>query len=150
MSGVRNATRRPVPRTLELGNNRFRLHVFCATGNFGNRRHRRSVLEFTPRCGNELCHHAADRQGHLCHLRAPADGDLCDTGPIAKFFGDSSFTNAASTTGTGTITYASDKSAVATVNASTGEVTIKGAGTATITATAAETAHIPRVRQATR
>ena len=40
--------------------------------------------------------------------------------------------------GDGTVSYASDNTAVATVNATTGEVTIVGAGTATITATVAD------------
>lgn len=54
---------------------------------------------------------------------------------------DSDFTRAASlSTGDGAITYSSDKPEVAVVNATTGEVTIKGAGTANITATAAQTA----------
>ena len=48
---------------------------------------------------------------------------------------DAAFTNELTKTGDGTVTYASDNTAVATVNASTGEVTIMGAGTAIITAT---------------
>ena len=43
------------------------------------------------------------------------------------------------TKGDGSVTYKSDNENVATVKATTGEVTIVGAGTATITATAAET-----------
>ena len=43
------------------------------------------------------------------------------------------------TKGDGSVTYASSDEKIATVNATTGEVTIVGAGTATITATAAET-----------
>lgn len=43
------------------------------------------------------------------------------------------------TEGDGSVTYKSDKENVATVDAATGKVTIVGAGTATITATAAET-----------
>ena len=43
------------------------------------------------------------------------------------------------TKGDGSVIYKSDKENVATVDATTGEVTIVGAGTATITATAAET-----------
>ena len=60
-------------------------------------------------------------------------------GPINKYFGDSSFTNTASTTGTGAITYSGDNDAVATVTPNTGEVTIHGVGTVHITATAAAT-----------
>ena len=62
------------------------------------------------------------------------------TTSISKTYGDSSFTNLATTTGNGTITYASNNTNVAIVNANTGAVTIKGVGTATITATAAATA----------
>ena len=70
------------------------------------------------------------------------DVSFADAGPIAKTFGDSNFTNAASnaTAGGGAITYSGNNNAVATVNVSTGEVTIVGAGTVTVTATAAATA----------
>ena len=54
-------------------------------------------------------------------------------GPIDKTYGDASFTNAASG-GSGSITYSSNAAAVATVDATTGAVTITGAGDATITA----------------
>lgn len=58
---------------------------------------------------------------------------------VSKTYGDSGFTNAATTTGEGTITYSSDNTDVAEVDSETGLVTIKGAGTATITATASAT-----------
>ena len=48
------------------------------------------------------------------------------------------FTNELTKTGDGTVTYASSKTDVATVNATTGEVTIAGAGETTITATVAD------------
>ncbi len=57
---------------------------------------------------------------------------------VAKVVGDAKFTQAATGgSGTGAITYSSSTEAVATVNATTGEVTIGGAGTTTITATKA-------------
>lgn len=57
-----------------------------------------------------------------------------------KTYGDAAYTRTASlTTGDGAITYSSDNESVATVD-NTGNVTIKGAGTANITATAAQTA----------
>lgn len=61
---------------------------------------------------------------------------------VNKTYGDSSFTKTAgnTTVGGGTISYSSSNTNVAAVNATTGEVTIVGAGTATITATAAEVA----------
>ena len=60
---------------------------------------------------------------------------------VAKTYGDAAYTRAASlTTGTGAITYSSSNTSVAVVNAATGEVTVKGAGSAVITATAAEVA----------
>ena len=66
-------------------------------------------------------------------------------GPIAKTYGDTPFANWASNgSGTGAITYASDTTAVATVNATSGFVTIIGAGTAIITATkAASPGYLP-------
>ena len=59
-------------------------------------------------------------------------------GPIARTFGNAAFTNTASGgAGTGAITYSSGTVSVATVNATSGLVTIVGAGTAVITATKA-------------
>lgn len=54
---------------------------------------------------------------------------------VSKTTDDAAFTNALTNTGDGTVSYASNATDVATVNASTGEVTIVGAGTAIITAT---------------
>lgn len=54
---------------------------------------------------------------------------------ITRTYGDAAFTHVASgVTGLGAITYTSSNTAVASVNATSGLVTIKGAGTATITA----------------
>ena len=58
---------------------------------------------------------------------------------ITKTNGDSSFTNAATTTGDGTITYTSSNKSVATVNSNSGLVSIVGEGSTTITATASST-----------
>ena len=52
-----------------------------------------------------------------------------------KTYGDEKFTNTLTNSGDGTVKYSSDKTSVAVVNESTGEVEIKGVGTATITAT---------------
>ncbi|MCI6892005.1 MAG: SUMF1/EgtB/PvdO family nonheme iron enzyme [Treponema sp.] len=60
------------------------------------------------------------------------------TTSVEKKTVDEAFTNPLTKAGDGTVTYASSKTDVATVNASTGEVTIVGAGTATITATVAD------------
>ena len=55
--------------------------------------------------------------------------------PVTKTYGDDPFTNPLTNTGDGTASYASSNTNVATVDEETGEVTIKGAGTATVTAT---------------
>ena len=70
----------------------------------------------------------------------PQEIDFAASGPINKTYGDGSFTNAAtnSSSGGGTITYTSSNIAVAEVDSNSGEITIKGTGNATITATAAE------------
>ena len=61
------------------------------------------------------------------------------TAAETKTYGDAEFTRAASlSTGDGAITYTSDNESVATVD-NYGKVTIQGAGTANITATAAQT-----------
>lgn len=57
---------------------------------------------------------------------------------VTKFTGDPNFTNALSGTTTG-VTFSSSNTEVATVNPATGEVTVAGAGTTTITASAPET-----------
>lgn len=56
---------------------------------------------------------------------------------VSKTYGDASFVNPLTTNTTGTITYSSSNTSVATINSSTGRVTIQGAGSCTITATAA-------------
>lgn len=62
------------------------------------------------------------------------------TAAETKTYGDAAYIRTASlTTGDGAITYSSDNESVATVDNS-GKVTIQGAGTANITATAAQTA----------
>ena len=60
------------------------------------------------------------------------------TTTVSKTTADAAFTNALTKTGDGTVSYASSKETVATVNATTGEVTIKGVGETTITATVAD------------
>ena len=66
---------------------------------------------------------------------------------VEKTYGDAKFSNALVDLQNidGTITYASDNTAVATVDESTGEVTIVGAGKATITATVAATPNYQEV-----
>jgi len=59
------------------------------------------------------------------------------TTKISKLVGDAAFTNELTKVGDGSVSYASDNTAVATV-ATDGTVTIKGAGTANITATVAD------------
>jgi hypothetical protein len=59
---------------------------------------------------------------------------------ITKIYGDDKFTNVATKTGDGTITYSSSNASVAEV-AANGEVTIKAAGSATITASVAATSN---------
>ena len=63
------------------------------------------------------------------------------TASIGKTYGDAAFTNTLTKTGDGTVTYSSSNTAVATVNASTGEVTIVGNGSTTITATVTDGAN---------
>ena len=57
---------------------------------------------------------------------------------VNKTYGDTGFTNPLTHTGNGTVSYSSGNTAVATVD-TTGLVTIKGAGSATITATVEDT-----------
>ena len=58
-------------------------------------------------------------------------------GAISKRITDAAFTNPLTKTTDGAVTFSSDNTGVAEVNSSTGEVTIKGAGKTTVTATAA-------------
>ena len=57
------------------------------------------------------------------------------TATVNKTYGDEAFVNELTKTGDGAVTYATNKPEVATVNETTGEVTIHAAGEATITAT---------------
>lgn len=59
---------------------------------------------------------------------------------VNKNVGDAAFTNTLTTNSTGTITYSSDNTSVATVNETTGEVTIVSPGWAVITASVAANA----------
>lgn len=58
-----------------------------------------------------------------------------ETASVEKTKGDDPFTNPLTNTGDGKVTYSTSNSSIAAVNATTGEVTIKNYGTATITAT---------------
>ena len=60
------------------------------------------------------------------------------TASIPKTLGDASFTNPLTKTGDGSVSYESSLTSVATVNSSTGEVTIVGTGSTVITATVAD------------
>ena len=57
---------------------------------------------------------------------------------INKTFGDAVFTNPLTKTGDGAVTYSSSNTAIATVNRTSGEVTLKGIGSTTITVTVAD------------
>ena len=61
-----------------------------------------------------------------------------ETSTLTKTYGDTSFTNNLKITGDGKVSYSSSNTNVATVNASTGAVTIKGVGSTTVTATVAD------------
>ena len=61
-----------------------------------------------------------------------------ETNKLTKTYGDTSFTYNLKITGDGKVSYSSSNTNVATVNASTGAVTIKGAGSTTVTATVAD------------
>jgi hypothetical protein len=54
---------------------------------------------------------------------------------VSKTYGDGAFTNSLTLTGDGAVSYSSSDASVASVNATTGEVTIVGSGSAVITAT---------------
>ena len=60
------------------------------------------------------------------------------TTAVSKTPGDAAFTNPLTKTGDGAVTYSSSNTSVATVNESTGEVTIVAQGEATITATVSD------------
>ena len=111
-----------------------------ASGNFGTVGNEDLYWKFVPADPNYV---TTPQTGKVTfHVTAlPAQTVTFAIGSIAKTFGDPTFTNLASnsTSGGGTITYSVDNTAVAEVDASTGAVTIKGAGTAIITATAAAT-----------
>lgn len=61
-----------------------------------------------------------------------------NTVSVNKNFGDAAFTNPLTKTGDGAVTYSSSNTAIATVDATSGKVTLIGIGSATITATVAD------------
>ena len=68
-----------------------------------------------------------------------ADGSISyATTSVRKTYGDDAFTNQLTLTGDGMVSYSTSNADVANVDATTGEVTIISAGTATITATATD------------
>jgi uncharacterized protein YjdB len=70
---------------------------------------------------------------------AKAAGSISYATPsISKNITDAAFTNALTQTGDGSVSYESSLTSVATVNSSTGEVTIVGTGSTVITATVAD------------
>ena len=110
-----------------------------ASGNFGTVGNEDMYWKFVPADPNYV---TAPKTGKVTFVISALPAQtvtFATAGPINKSFGDSSFTNTASTTGTGAITYSGDNDAVATVTPNTGEVTIHGVGTVHITATAAAT-----------
>lgn len=87
---------------------------------------------------------AAQASFMLIVSAVPQAISFAQPGPFSKTYGDPPFTNIASGIGgIGAITYSSNQTAVVSVDAASGQVTIVGAGTATITATrAADTNHL--------
>lgn len=85
---------------------------------------------------------------YIAEWKAKADQEISfDMGDVTVHANEKTVTNPIKRTkGDGSVTYESDKENVATVDATTGKVTIVGAGTATITATAAAT---PNYNEAT-
>ena len=69
-----------------------------------------------------------------CSIGKAAGSISYATTTVDKTYGNSAFTNALTKTGDGSVTYSSSNTSIATVNTS-GQVTIKAAGSATITAT---------------
>ena len=94
------------------------------------------VYYYTPGNGN---YNASAGSLKVTSTIAKAAGSISyATTSVSKTFGNAAFTNALTKTGDGTVTYTSSDTNVATVNSSTGAVTIVGAGSATITATVAD------------
>lgn len=78
-------------------------------------------------------------QGHETVTINKAAGTISyEVTSIEKNKGDEAFTNPLTLTGDGKVTYSTSNSSVAQVNATTGVVTVKNYGTATITATVKE------------
>ena len=73
-----------------------------------------------------------------CTIAQKAASISYGTTSVTKTYGDAAFTNALTNSGDGAVEYSSNNTTVATVNASTGAVTIKQVGSATITATVAD------------
>ena len=112
-----------------------------ASGNFTETGNKTLYWKFTP--DTSATNYVSEAQtGSVVYTVSALptqDVAFAQSGAKTVTYGDEDFTNAATnrTTNGGAISYASSNSNVATVN-NAGQVTIKGAGTTTITATAAE------------
>jgi uncharacterized repeat protein (TIGR02543 family) len=117
----------------------------AATGTFTTAGSTMLYWKFTPSSG-ETNYITDAKTGSTTFTVSSLPAQTFNTGfdaAMSKTYGDVNDARTASLVsgqGTGAISYASDNTAVATVDSSFGEVTIKGAGTAHITATAAEVA----------
>lgn len=82
------------------------------------------------------CNHDVNNGSGTDEVDNPIAGSISfESTEISKTTSDTTFINPLTKTGDGTVSYSSSDTNVATVDASTGEVTIVGAGTTTITAT---------------
>ena len=84
--------------------------------------------------------YAAKTASYTLTIKKAAGTISYTTTKISKTSKDSAFTNALTKTGDGTVTYSSSNTNVATVNSTSGLVTIKAKGTCTITATVTDSA----------
>ena len=113
----------------------------ATSGNFTATGSKTLYWKFTP-AASETNYVTTSKTGSVAYTVTALptqDVTFAQSGAKTVTYGEADFTNAAtnSTTNGGAISYASSNANVATVN-DAGQVTIKGAGTTTITATAAE------------
>jgi len=99
------------------------------------------IVTFTASQAATASYYAASQTSNaLIVIRATPTLAFVSPPPTTKNITDASFSVVASSTSSGAVTYSSSNTSFATVGASTGVVTLKGAGTVTITASQASTA----------
>jgi len=136
---VRNTGDGVVTYAVQDGSNTCGATVNPETGEVSFTKSGKATIIATTSSTNTCTYEGDDATASYTLTIHKIDGSISfATSEVNKTNTDKAFTNTLTNTGDGKVTYTSSNSSVAKVDASTGEVTIMGVGTAIITATVAD------------